>query len=66
MKQYSLVGLDGNAFSIMNYVKKAMQETKFSRDEINTYLQEAQSKDYNHLLAVSCAVIDNCNEKRGA
>lgn len=35
MKRYTLVGVDGNAFSIMAYTARAMREAKFSKDEID-------------------------------
>ncbi len=62
-KEYDLVGIDGNAYSIMGYVQKAMKEQGFSQEEINSYLDDAKSSDYNHLLAVSMDMIDRCNNK---
>lgn len=62
-KEYSLIGVDGNAFSIMGYVRRAMKETGFTREEIEAYTKNATSGDYNHLLAVSIDMIDKCNEK---
>ena len=62
---YDLVGVDGNAFSVMGYVRKAMKEQKFSPEEIDVYQKDAMSSDYNHLLAVSVEAIDKCNERCG-
>lgn len=62
-KEYSLIGVDGNAFSIMGYVRRAMKETGFTKDEIEAYTKDATSGDYNHLLIVSIDMIDKCNEK---
>ena len=62
-KHYDLVGVDGNAFSIMGYVRSAMKECGFSKDEIETYIKDATSNDYNHLLVVSMDIIDKCNER---
>lgn len=36
-KKFSLVGVDGNAFNIMAYVKTAMREAGFSKKERSAY-----------------------------
>lgn len=59
---YSLVGIDGNAYSIMGYVSKAMRNTGHTKKEIDDYLEDAMSDDYDHLLYVSCEMIEKCNE----
>lgn len=38
---YSLDGIDGNAFSVISYVKSAMIETGFSYDDISNYVYSA-------------------------
>jgi hypothetical protein len=58
---YSLIGIDGNAFSIMSYVANAMKQCGYSRDAINMYRTDAISGDYNDLLCLSMQMIDNCN-----
>ena len=64
MKQkYNLVGIDGNAYSVMGYVIKAMKRERFSKSEIDDYRADAMSDDYNHLLSVSAEMIDKCNNK---
>lgn len=65
MGKYCLVGVDGNAIAVMGYVSLAMQETGFTKDEINSYRKEAMSSDYDHLLAVSDEMVDKCNEIAG-
>jgi len=62
-KEYSLIGVDGNAFSIMGYVRRAMKETGFTKDEIEAYTKDATSGDYDHLLVVSIDMINKCNER---
>lgn len=62
---YDLIGVDGNAFSIMAYVLGAMREQHFSTEELAAYQEDAMSGDYNHLLVVSSEMIDKCNEKGG-
>ena len=59
---YDLVGVNGNAYSIMGYVAKAMRKEGRSEEEINSYYKEATSKDYQHLLCVSIKIIDELNE----
>ena len=64
MKQkYNLVGIDGNAYSVMGYVIKAMKREGFSKSEIADYQADAKSDDYNHLLSVSAEMIEKCNNK---
>jgi len=48
-----LTGIDGNAFSIMGAVTKAMRRAGVSRDEQDQYFKEARSGDYNQLLATT-------------
>ena len=47
----------------MGYVSLAMQETGFTKDEINSYRKEAMSGDYDNLLCVSTEYIDKCNQR---
>ena len=63
MTKYDLVGVDGNAFSIMGYVTRAMKEVHCDRETIDNYLKDAKSSDYNHLLMVSMEMIQFCNEQ---
>lgn len=62
---YSLVGVDGNAFSIMGYVGKAMKECGKPKEEVDNYYALATSADYSHLLATSMNIIDELNEMVG-
>lgn len=47
-----LVGEDGNAFSILARVNKALKKAGVSKEEISKFQKEAMSNDYNHLLNV--------------
>lgn len=58
---YSLVGIDGNAFSIMGYVLKAMKECKMSKLVQDEYQFRAMSGDYNNLLNESVNMLEHCN-----
>ena len=61
-EKYCLVGIDGNAYSVMGYVKSAMREQGYTKAEQDEYLHDAMSDDYNHLLCVSMDYIEMCNE----
>jgi hypothetical protein len=61
--KYSLIGVNGNVFSIMGYVKKAMRKEGKSQADIDGYLEEATSGDYSKLVSVSSDVIDKLNQE---
>lgn len=48
--EVELVGQDGNAFAILGAARKAAKRAGVSKEEIDAYLEEAMSGDYNHLL----------------
>lgn len=54
-----LVGLDGNAFSLMGAFQSRAQREKWTDDEIKAVLDEAMSGDYHHLLATLMAHCEN-------
>ena len=60
-EKYSLVGINGNAFSIMGYVRNALKKEGL-KDKIKEYTQKATTKDYNHLIAVSLEYIELANK----
>ena len=62
-EMYTLVGVNGNAFSVMGYVRRAMKERHRTREEIDAYTKDAMSSDYDHLLVVSIEMIDKLNEE---
>lgn len=45
-----LIGEDGNAFSILGRVSKAMKREGISVEEIAEFMTEAESGDYDNLL----------------
>jgi len=53
-----LVGEDGNAFSIIGRVKKALRCAGADKEYIDKYLKEATSGDYDHLLVVSMEYVN--------
>ena len=64
-KKFSLVGIDGNAFNIMAYVKTAMREAGFSKKERSEYVEDCMRGDYDRLLIISEDMIDRCNRQLG-
>ena len=46
----TLSNTDGNAFSIMGKILKAMRKAGAKKEEINSFIKEATSGDYDHLL----------------
>ena len=46
----TLVGLDGNAFSLMGAFSENAKHQGWSKEEIKVVLDECKSSDYNHLL----------------
>lgn len=61
--KYSLIGCDGNAYAVMGYVTNCMKKEGKTREEIKAYQEQAMSGDYDNLLAVSCEILDELNEK---
>lgn len=45
-----LVGLDGNAFSLMGAFQKQARREGWNQEEIKKVLDECTKGDYNHLL----------------
>jgi hypothetical protein len=50
-----LVGLDGNAFSLLGAFSRQAKRERWSAEEIEAVRQEATSKDYDHLLSTLLA-----------
>lgn len=48
--QGSLVGIDGNAFSILSYFSRAAKKAGWSREDITNVRKVAMSGDYDHLV----------------
>lgn len=47
----NLVGIDGNAFALMGAFRKQAVKEGWEPEEIQEVLDDAMSKDYNHLLS---------------
>jgi len=50
--EVNLIGRDGNAFAILGEVSKALRKAGHN-NEIDAFMKEATSGDYNHLLRTS-------------
>lgn len=59
-KPYSLVGQDGNAYSITGYTAQAMKQCNLY-GEIDSMYKEATCGDYNNLICVCDSYIQKCN-----
>ena len=53
-----LIGQDGNAFSVMGLVKKALKHAGADKEYIDKFLNAATSGDYDHLLVVSMEYVN--------
>lgn len=62
--EYTLVGVDGNAYSIMGYVSGCMRESGKTKEEIKAYTDKATSGNYDNLLRVSALMIDELNMEK--
>lgn len=60
--KYSLIGVDGNAYSIMGYTSKALKREGLS-DLVDEMIKKATSSDYNNLIRVCDEYIDIANAK---
>ena len=49
-EKYSLVGINGNAFSILGICLRAMRQAGLSKEERDKFYAEATSGNYDHLL----------------
>lgn len=61
--KYSLIGVDGNAYAVMGYVREAMRHEGYSKEQIKAFIDKATSSDYNNLLVVCNKQIEEINKK---
>jgi formylmethanofuran dehydrogenase subunit C len=52
-----MVGLDGNAFSILGAFRRQAVKENWSKEEIKEVTDQAMSGDYSHLLST---IADHC------
>jgi hypothetical protein len=60
--ELQLVGLDGNAFSIIGAVKRAMRHAGFSQKAQSEMSEAAMSGDYNNVLQTAMLWTDSPEE----
>ncbi len=60
--KYSLVGVNGNAYSIMGYTKQAL-ESEGLQDLVDEMIEKATAGTYYHLIVVCDEYINMANEK---
>ena len=60
--KYDLVGIDGNAFSVMGYTARALRNEGLG-NLVDEMREKAMSGDYNHLLCVCMEYIDRANKE---
>ena len=53
-----LIGEDGNAFAIMGAVRKGLRRAGAPQSEIDAFMEEAMSGDYNNLLRAAMRWVD--------
>lgn len=53
-----LVGQDGNAFAILGRTQRAMKAAGLTSEQIDEFMNEAKSKDYDNLLATVMKYVD--------
>ena len=58
--EVELVGKNGNAFAIMAEVQRGLRKAKATQEDINKFMDEAMSGDYNNLLKVCCEWVEVC------
>lgn len=51
--EVDIYSIDGNAYSIMGAVTKAMRRAGIPKEEQDAYFKEATSGDYDNLLATT-------------
>jgi len=56
--EVQLTGEDGNAFYILGKVKKALERNGVSKEEVEEFLTEAKSGDYDNLLQTCMKWVD--------
>jgi hypothetical protein len=53
-----LVGIDGNAFSLIAYTSKCLRNGKWSREDIQAFQKIATSGDYHNVICTCASVLN--------
>lgn len=63
-EQFSLVGIDGNIFSVIGYTREAMRKTKFDNTEITDFCNSVtKQKSYDEALGMCLLKVEECNNR---
>ncbi len=61
MERFTLVGVDGNAYSLMGYTAICLRRAGLA-DKIDQMWAEATAKDYNNLVCVCAGYVEMAND----
>lgn len=62
-KEYCLVGVDSNIYSIIGYTTRAMREVGFSQDDVEEFKTKVTKQDcYDKALGLCVFKVNECNE----
>lgn len=53
-----LIGQDGNALAIIARVRRAMRAAGVDQKEVDAYMHQAMSGDYDHVLQVTMETVE--------
>ena len=53
-----LTGIDGNAFMILGTMMRALRRARLPQEELDLFMNEAKSGDYDHLLQTCMKWVD--------
>lgn len=56
--EVELIGQDGNAFMVLGLVSKALKRAGVPKAEVDEYMKEAMSGDYDNLLQVTMQYVE--------
>lgn len=56
--ELKIIGMDGNAFSIIAKARRAAKKAGWTSDEISSFCEEAMDGDYGHLLSTTMKHFD--------
>ena len=56
--EVQLTGQDGNAFTVMGITQKALRRAGVPKVEIDQYLEDAMSGDYDHVIQTAMAWVN--------
>ena len=62
-KEYCLVGVDSNIYSVIGYTTRAMREVGFSQDDVEEFKTKVTKQDcYDKALGICILQVEECNK----